>query len=425
MSTCLGGGGGCTYGFDLDLVKTTSSSSSIRSSQSSTLSDSSNLPLTISIKRTRTPRKRPNQTYNEAAALLSAIHPSIFSSKSPKQLSTNTRAFYPFPESSDLLLPSLPVLSDAAFLIRRPQPEKPPVAAKSLQLEHQIAAEKDCTSPVSNLSWEATSPDLPFNDEFDVESILDEEVEQGIDSIIGNLQTDTLTTSDNNSKDGLSTCNSSINPLHTGLIGQGMGGRFELGFGLRFGRALQWALRKRDEGDWWRSPAVPVRDITPNYKSSTAVLPLEKKSKNQQKKVDTNEVKDIRNNTNSILNNSSTSELKLKATSLGLKLDHEDVLKAWSDRGSMFSDELDYPNLSAADDLSRLVDIDLSPESAIANDVREASVVRYKEKRRTRFLSEKIRYQIRKVNADQRPRMKGRFARKTSLLQQAIEEENQ
>lgn len=40
--------------------------------------------------------------------------------------------------------------------------------------------------------------------------------------------------------------------------------------------------------------------------------------------------------------------------------------------------------------------------------VREASVLRYKEKRRTRLFSKKIRYQVRKVNADRRPRMKVR-----------------
>jgi len=42
--------------------------------------------------------------------------------------------------------------------------------------------------------------------------------------------------------------------------------------------------------------------------------------------------------------------------------------------------------------------------------VREASVQRYKEKRRTRLFSKKIRYQVRKVNADRRPRMKVRVS---------------
>lgn len=52
---------------------------------------------------------------------------------------------------------------------------------------------------------------------------------------------------------------------------------------------------------------------------------------------------------------------------------------------------------------SRLAQIDLFPENG---GVREASVLRYKEKRRTRLFSKKIRYQVKKVNADRRPRMK-------------------
>ena len=37
---------------------------------------------------------------------------------------------------------------------------------------------------------------------------------------------------------------------------------------------------------------------------------------------------------------------------------------------------------------------------------REASVLRYKEKRQSRLFSKKIRYQVRKLNADKRPRFK-------------------
>lgn len=47
---------------------------------------------------------------------------------------------------------------------------------------------------------------------------------------------------------------------------------------------------------------------------------------------------------------------------------------------------------------------------------REARVLRYKEKRRTRLFSKKIRYEVRKLNAEQRPRIKGRFVKRTSLL---------
>lgn len=48
--------------------------------------------------------------------------------------------------------------------------------------------------------------------------------------------------------------------------------------------------------------------------------------------------------------------------------------------------------------------------------VREASVLRYKEKRRTRLFSKKIRYEVRKLNAERRPRMKGRFVRRLADL---------
>ena len=37
---------------------------------------------------------------------------------------------------------------------------------------------------------------------------------------------------------------------------------------------------------------------------------------------------------------------------------------------------------------------------------REARVSRYREKRRTRLFSKKIRYEVRKLNAERRPRMK-------------------
>ena len=46
---------------------------------------------------------------------------------------------------------------------------------------------------------------------------------------------------------------------------------------------------------------------------------------------------------------------------------------------------------------------------------REARVTRYREKRRTRLFSKKIRYEVRKLNAEKRPRMKGRFVKRVSF----------
>lgn len=41
--------------------------------------------------------------------------------------------------------------------------------------------------------------------------------------------------------------------------------------------------------------------------------------------------------------------------------------------------------------------------------LRQASVLRYKEKRQSRLFSKRIRYEVRKLNAEKRPRMKVTF----------------
>ncbi|XP_051144081.1 zinc finger protein CONSTANS-LIKE 16-like [Andrographis paniculata] len=53
--------------------------------------------------------------------------------------------------------------------------------------------------------------------------------------------------------------------------------------------------------------------------------------------------------------------------------------------------------------------------AAMVDGDREARVSRYREKRRTRLFAKKIRYEVRKLNAEKRPRMKGRFVKRTSL----------
>uniref|UniRef100_A0A7C9FCB8 CCT domain-containing protein n=1 Tax=Opuntia streptacantha TaxID=393608 RepID=A0A7C9FCB8_OPUST len=44
--------------------------------------------------------------------------------------------------------------------------------------------------------------------------------------------------------------------------------------------------------------------------------------------------------------------------------------------------------------------------------LREASVLRYKEKRQSRLFAKRIRYEVRKLNAEKRPRIKGRFVKR-------------
>ncbi|KAH7549843.1 hypothetical protein JRO89_XS13G0090900 [Xanthoceras sorbifolium] len=97
-----------------------------------------------------------------------------------------------------------------------------------------------------------------------------------------------------------------------------------------------------------------------------------------------------------------------KRVSLNLNLNYQEVLDAWSDRGPPWAD--DY-SLSVASNGYYMGEVPVMEEERTK---REASVLRYKEKRQTRLFSKKIRYQVRKLNADKRPRLKGRFVKRVS-----------
>ncbi|CAH8349915.1 unnamed protein product [Eruca vesicaria subsp. sativa] len=61
------------------------------------------------------------------------------------------------------------------------------------------------------------------------------------------------------------------------------------------------------------------------------------------------------------------------------------------------------------------------PSSGVRDGGREAKVLRYREKRRKRLFSKKIRYEVRRLNAEQRPRLKGRFVKRASLAANSTE----
>ncbi|XP_021757293.1 protein CHLOROPLAST IMPORT APPARATUS 2-like isoform X1 [Chenopodium quinoa] len=427
MSSCLSGGGRAAYAIDLDIIKSpsTSTRTSHSSSPSSTISESSNSPLAISTRKPRTPRKRPNQTYNEAAALLSTAYPNIFPAKDmckpgkfikPREYSS----FSCEEPSGELLLPF-------------------PVEKPVFQLD-STAYGKSCSYDMDEIGCHTNSSDLCDGyEDFDAESILDEEIGEGaIDSIMGDVNVcvegESTACSNDGSVGPVSFCYGY--PVGLGLgLGLGLGGRFDFGFGLMRGGVAK-AFRQNDEGDWWRFPAVDVGEISPRLSKP---LPAEKKKKLE--KVNTKSSPSALKKENSVSvpksspglsKENSSSSPKSSSTSSGkenstqnsksspgvlLKLNYDEVLDAWSNRGSPFSDDIVGSELSGSDALqARLAQIDLFGEPGA---LREASVQRYKEKRRTRFFSKKIRYQVRKVNADQRPRMKvcnyansGRFVRR-------------
>ncbi|XP_052185297.1 zinc finger protein CONSTANS-LIKE 6-like [Diospyros lotus] len=106
--------------------------------------------------------------------------------------------------------------------------------------------------------------------------------------------------------------------------------------------------------------------------------------------------------------------MEKKKACLNLSLNYQEVLNAWCDRGPLWADDHQF-SLSLS--LS-LVHPNYNPASmgAILEEERrrrEASVQRYNEKRQTRLFSKKIRYQVRKLNADNRPRFKGRFVKRS------------
>ncbi|CAK9259772.1 unnamed protein product [Sphagnum jensenii] len=109
-----------------------------------------------------------------------------------------------------------------------------------------------------------------------------------------------------------------------------------------------------------------------------------------------------------------------------LRLDYDDVLNAWSDRGALWTDAKLNPQTVPGEEFLNSdapPDVDSVRETGEDGSLwtneptgpRKARVLRYKEKRRTRLFSNKIRYHVRKLNAERRPRMKGRFVKRMHL----------
>ncbi|KAG8097935.1 hypothetical protein GUJ93_ZPchr0013g37322 [Zizania palustris] len=111
---------------------------------------------------------------------------------------------------------------------------------------------------------------------------------------------------------------------------------------------------------------------------------------------------------------------KRKRPEMILKLDYEGVIDSWvrdgaspwfhgerprSDPGESWPD---FPAAGSRGGLGAAV-------MAVTGGEREARVSRYREKRRTRLFAKKIRYEVRKLNAEKRPRMKGRFVKRAAL----------
>ncbi|KAF3611014.1 hypothetical protein DY000_02046542 [Brassica cretica] len=113
---------------------------------------------------------------------------------------------------------------------------------------------------------------------------------------------------------------------------------------------------------------------------------------------------------------------------LMLSLNYESVISTWGGQGQPWmSGEPPERDIDISD--KPVVSMEINggeshhkhyvggclPSSGFGDGGREARVSRYREKRRTRLFSKKIRYEVRKLNAEKRPRMKGRFVKRASL----------
>ncbi|KAH7571178.1 hypothetical protein JRO89_XS05G0264400 [Xanthoceras sorbifolium] len=118
---------------------------------------------------------------------------------------------------------------------------------------------------------------------------------------------------------------------------------------------------------------------------------------------------------------------KKKKRKILLRLDYEAVISAWSSQGTSpwtTGDRPDFdPDQCLPDymgtygtEMQHPYDLaGMGKHPAVTDGGREARVSRYREKRRTRLFSKKIRYEVRKLNAEKRPRMKGRFVKRASF----------
>ncbi|KAL1151728.1 hypothetical protein V6Z11_A09G061800 [Gossypium hirsutum] len=109
-----------------------------------------------------------------------------------------------------------------------------------------------------------------------------------------------------------------------------------------------------------------------------------------------------------------------KKRSMLLRLDYESVITAWATQGSPWTSgtrpEFNPDDFMGSNPNEGIGGICSQGKRNITDGEREARVSRYREKRRTRLFSKKIRYQVRKLNAEKRPRIKGRFVKRASFV---------
>ncbi|XP_022893656.1 zinc finger protein CONSTANS-LIKE 16 [Olea europaea var. sylvestris] len=119
---------------------------------------------------------------------------------------------------------------------------------------------------------------------------------------------------------------------------------------------------------------------------------------------------------------------KKKKKTIMLSLDYVNVMSAWDEQRSPWTTgerpELNFnecwPECMGSCGTMHDMGMMSGHAAAMVDGGREARVSRYRAKRRTRLFSKKIRYEVRKLNAEKRPRMKGRFVKGANFVATAI-----
>eukprot|EP00252_Welwitschia_mirabilis_P002639 TRINITY_DN12580_c0_g1_i1.p1 TRINITY_DN12580_c0_g1~~TRINITY_DN12580_c0_g1_i1.p1 ORF type:complete len:458 (+),score=68.89 TRINITY_DN12580_c0_g1_i1:622-1995(+) len=388
-------------------------------------STSSHLVLT---KKPRTRRRRPQEIYNEAAAALSAIYPKVFSAPHQKKNVEKFGHRHKIGESLD----DAELLQEVPTLIRRArgieeiellynQGGGGPVEFESGDSNNQVPnlsmAKDSPASSESKSQVEVPSPSPCASPSWDDSSSIEYEyclLDSKDGEIDGSIMSSIMG-------------DSSADPDFSMEVKGGWricGGAAEHGEEQRLQCSAIRSLRRTSD-----CFSGPVLDY-PFQKLRFSDKIMAEKEKN-------------------CMSFCSLDWLKADAASqrLKLKLNYEDVLNAWSDRGPLYTDDVQNPPMGFVDSSCGSMGANLwydwipdmsfwksgieengmygqtEDRSSVGEDgmlcgsgIREASVLRYKEKRRTRLFSKKIRYEVRKLNAERRPRMKGRFVRRLSDL---------
>ncbi|KAJ0229190.1 Zinc finger protein CONSTANS-LIKE 8 [Hirschfeldia incana] len=105
-------------------------------------------------------------------------------------------------------------------------------------------------------------------------------------------------------------------------------------------------------------------------------------------------------------------EENAKQRNILLRLNYENVIAAWDKQESLTTATWNQNEFNTASNF-QLVPPGIEEKKVSNRSEREARVWRYRDKRKNRLFEKKIRYEVRKVNADKRPRMKGRFVRRS------------